>query len=124
MLFDEIEKAHPDTFHLLLQILDEGRLTDSKGRTVNFKNTIIIMTTNLGSQEILEQLRDTDTLESHEYQAKKQALTTDLMNDYRRYFRPEFLNRIDDLIVFDPLGRTQMTHIVDIQLAQVSKLLS
>lgn len=112
VLFDEIEKAHPDVFNILLQILDDGRLTDGKGRTVNFSNTVIIMTSNVGSQHIQEHaLSDpgrADTLVREELQAM---------------FRPEFLNRIDDIIIFQALSREDMDHIVQIQLRHVERLL-
>ncbi len=121
ILFDEIEKAHPDVFNVLLQVLDDGRLTDNKGRTVNFKNTIIIMTSNLGSQLIQEsidlantdgELPDMDKLKYH------------LMGLLRQTIRPEFLNRIDETIVFKPLTRENITEIVRMQFAQVLKRLS
>ncbi|HJZ12492.1 MAG TPA: AAA family ATPase, partial [Acidobacteriota bacterium] len=109
-LFDEIEKAHQDVFNILLQVLDDGRLTDGKGRTVDFKNTIIIMTSNLGSHLIAET--------KNEEQMRQQV------NEIvRRHFRPEFLNRIDDIVIFHPLGRQEIARIVDIQLAGVRKVL-
>lgn len=112
ILFDEIEKAHPDVFNILLQILDDGRLTDSQGRTVDFRNSVIIMTSNIGSQYILESAdMEWSTVETH------------VSNSLRQHFRPEFLNRIDDIIVFKPLGKEQITSIVDIQLAHLRKLL-
>ncbi|MCB9506401.1 MAG: ATP-dependent chaperone ClpB [Myxococcales bacterium] len=103
ILFDEIEKAHPDVFNVLLQILDDGRLTDGKGRTVDFKNTVVIMTSNVGSHAILET-------------ADPDARRAAVLEALERQFRPEFLNRIDDTIVFSPLGRDDMGRIVDIQL--------
>ena len=113
ILFDEIEKAHPDVFNILLQILDEGRLTDSKGRTVDFKNTVLIMTSNLGSREILEKNDLVDTS------------TTDMvMGVLKNHFRPEFLNRIDDIVVFKQLGKEQLAKIIDVQLKRLHKLLS
>jgi len=113
ILFDEIEKAHPDVFNILLQILDDGRLTDSQGRTVDFRNTVIIMTSNIGSQSILERSGGSwDAVE---------ALVTSAL---RQHFRPEFLNRVDDVIVFRPLGEEQITHIVDLQLDRLDKLLA
>jgi ATP-dependent Clp protease ATP-binding subunit ClpB len=112
VLFDEIEKAHGDVFNILLQVLDDGRLTDSKGRTVDFKNTVIIMTSNCGSQRIMEAAGD----RAKAVQAVKE--------ESERAFRPEFLNRIDDKIVFDPLTREDMDKIFDIQLKRVRKLLA
>jgi ATP-dependent Clp protease ATP-binding subunit ClpB len=113
ILFDEIEKAHPDVFNILLQILDDGRLTDSQGRTVDFKNAVIIMTSNVGSQYILENTGgDFDKVEA-------QVIST-----LRQQFRPEFLNRVDDIIVFRPLGEEQIARIVDLQLNRLEKLLA
>jgi len=114
VLFDEIEKAHPDVFNVLLQILDDGRLTDSQGRTVDFRNTVIIMTSNLGSQEILDRPAGVDWLI-----VEQQVLTI-----LRRNFRPEFLNRVDDIVVFRPLGRPELERIVDLQLGRVQRLLA
>ncbi|HEX7021108.1 MAG TPA: ATP-dependent chaperone ClpB, partial [Gemmatimonadaceae bacterium] len=105
ILFDEIEKAHPDVFNILLQILDDGRLTDSQGRTVDFRNTVIIMTSNTGSTFILEHARDDWTL-----------VETSVMQALRQTFKPEFLNRVDDIIIFRPLGTQQIERIVDLQL--------
>ncbi|HEV2147253.1 MAG TPA: ATP-dependent chaperone ClpB [Longimicrobiaceae bacterium] len=118
ILFDEIEKAHPDVFNILLQILDDGRLTDSQGRVVNFRNSVIIMTSNIGSPMILEQsgrLRDLDV------RAEVEAA---VLAELRRAFRPEFLNRVDDVIVFRPLGTDDLKHIVEIQLRRLERLLS
>ncbi|HEV2341055.1 MAG TPA: ATP-dependent chaperone ClpB [Candidatus Acidoferrales bacterium] len=112
VLLDEIEKAHPDVFNVLLQILDDGRLTDGKGRTVDFRNTVIVMTSNVGSSTIFE-LAATDPK-----RARAEA-----MEALRQIFRPEFLNRVDDIVLFQPLGKEQLEHIVDLQLAQVTKLL-
>jgi ATP-dependent Clp protease ATP-binding subunit ClpB len=113
ILFDEIEKAHADVFNVLLQILDDGRLTDSQGRTVDFRNTVIIMTSNLGSQWILE--LGTGNWEEVE---------TRVMEALRQHFRPEFLNRVDDTIIFRPLGPEELEKIVDLQLARASALLA
>jgi ATP-dependent Clp protease ATP-binding subunit ClpB len=113
VLFDEIEKAHPDVFNILLQILDDGRLTDSQGRTVDFRNTVLIMTSNLGSQYILE--HGTSNWEQVE---------TKVMEMLRQAFKPEFLNRVDDVIIFRPLGPAEIDHIIDIQLEHVKKLLA
>ncbi len=113
VLFDEIEKAHPDVFNVLLQILDDGRLTDSQGRTVDFRNTVLIMTSNLGSQYILEM--GTSNWEQVE---------TRVLEMLRQAFKPEFLNRVDDVIIFRPLSREDITRIVDLQLARVERLLA
>ena len=110
ILLDEIEKAHHDVFNILLQVLDDGRLTDAQGRTVDFKNTVLIMTSNIGSQDILDAQQRGDT---HE------ALQTLVSNEIKRYFRPEFLNRIDETVVFRPLRSDELGQIVDIQLARV-----
>jgi len=112
VLFDEIEKAHPEVFNVLLQILDDGRLTDAQGRTVDFRNVVILMTSNIGSQYILEQA-ETGRWEDVEKAVRKQLHT---------HFRPEFLNRVDDIVVFRPLGQEQLTKIVELQLARVAKL--
>ena len=111
VLLDEIEKAHPDVFNTLLQVLDDGRLTDGKGRLVDFKNTVIIMTSNVGSQRIFEAAGD-----------RKRAAEV-VNQELLKQFRPEFLNRIDDKIIFDPLNRENMDHILDIQLKRVSRLM-
>ncbi len=113
VLFDEIEKAHAEVFNILLQILDDGRLTDSQGRTVDFRNTVIIMTSNIGSSYILEQSGQ-DWTETGEH----------VLGELRRHFRPEFLNRIDDIIVFRPLGRDELKEIVDLQLRRLERLLA
>jgi ATP-dependent Clp protease ATP-binding subunit ClpB len=113
VLLDEIEKAHPEVFNVLLQVLDEGRLTDSKGRTVNFKNTIIIMTSNLGSQIVQQKIETTTERNRAEMM---EILRTDLFNLLKQTIRPEFLNRIDEIIVFKPLTRNEIRSIVDRQL--------
>ncbi len=113
VLFDEIEKAHPDVFNILLQVLDDGRLTDGQGRTVDFRNTLIIMTSNLGSEYLSAQGEGEET----------EAVRPMVMEAVRRHFRPEFLNRIDEIILFKRLGRAQMDAIVNIQLHRVEKLL-
>jgi ATP-dependent Clp protease ATP-binding subunit ClpB len=114
VLFDEIEKAHPDVFNILLQILDDGRLTDSQGRTVDFRNSVIIMTSNVGSPMILESAgsRDWEKVEGK------------VLDELRKQFRPEFLNRVDDTIVFHPLGEEHIASIVDLQLKRMDKLLA
>jgi ATP-dependent Clp protease ATP-binding subunit ClpB len=116
VLFDEIEKAHPDVFNVLLQILDDGRLTDSKGRTVDFKNTVLIMTSNLGAH-----LLNSESLasESGFETAREQVLEV-----LKQHFRPEFLNRVDDIVVFHPLGEEQLTHIIDLRLEDLKKMLA
>ena len=113
VLFDEVEKAHPDVFNILLQVLDDGRLTDGQGRTVDFRNTMIIMTSNLGSEFLASQGEGEET----------EAVRSMVMDVVRRHFRPEFLNRIDEIILFKRLGRDQMDTIVRIQLRRVEKLL-
>jgi len=116
ILFDEIEKAHPDVFNVLLQVLDDGRLTDSKGRTVDFKNTVLIMTSNIGAQLLSGAWADgPDGFED----AKSRV-----MEQLRQHFRPEFLNRVDDIIVFHALGQEQLTHIIDLRLLDLEKLLA
>jgi ATP-dependent Clp protease ATP-binding subunit ClpB len=112
-LFDEIEKAHPDVFNVLLQILEDGRLTDGKGRTVDFKNTVVIMTSNVGSSWI------------QELGAKnKSEMEHRVAETLRATFKPEFLNRIDDIIIFNALGRAEISRIIDIQLIRLQKLLA
>jgi ATP-dependent Clp protease ATP-binding subunit ClpB len=117
ILFDEIEKAHGDVFNLLLQILDDGRLTDSQGRTVDFRNTVIIMTSNIGSHLILEQAG-----RASEDPVAWGELEQTVLRELRQRFRPEFLNRVDDVILFRPLGREDLRRIVDLQLVRVSRL--
>jgi ATP-dependent Clp protease ATP-binding subunit ClpB len=116
VLFDEIEKAHPEVLNVLLQLLDDGRLTDGKGRTVDFKNTVVIMTSNLGSQYIAERA----TRATRELDEGTRRMVTDALKEH---FRPEFLNRIDEIIFFHPLGRDDLKQIVDIQLRGVVKRL-
>ncbi|MFI5310927.1 MAG: AAA family ATPase, partial [Gemmatimonadales bacterium] len=113
LLFDEIEKAHPDVFNILLQILDDGRLTDAQGRTVDFRNTVIIMTSNIGSQWILENAG-----------ADWALVETQVTQTLRTHFKPEFLNRVDDVIIFHPLDESHIGHIVELQLARLEKLLA
>jgi ATP-dependent Clp protease ATP-binding subunit ClpB len=116
VLFDEIEKAHPDVFNVLLQIMDDGRLTDGKGRVVDFKNTIIIMTSNIGSAFL-----QAEGLRSDEDFAKA---AQQVMNQLHANFRPEFLNRVDDIIVFRPLGKDQLVKIIELRLEDVRRLLA
>jgi ATP-dependent Clp protease ATP-binding subunit ClpB len=121
VLLDEIEKAHPEVFNLLLQVLDEGRLTDSKGRTVNFKNTIIIMTSNLGSQLVSAKIEE-DFGNEESWQRAFADLRSELLQMLRKTIRPEFLNRIDDIIVFRPLSQKDLRAIVTLQLERVQAL--
>jgi ATP-dependent Clp protease ATP-binding subunit ClpB len=113
VLFDEIEKAHPDVFNVLLQVLDDGRLTDGQGRTVDFRNTLIIMTSNLGSEFLVNQPEGEDT----------GAVREQVMATVRAHFRPEFLNRVDEIILFHRLQKSEMGRIVEIQFGRLSKLL-
>ena len=115
VLFDEIEKAHPDVFNVLLQVLDDGRLTDSKGRTVDFKNTVLIMTSNTGASQLA-------TAWAQGEEGFEEAKVR-VMDELRKQFRPEFLNRVDDIVIFHPLGESQLTHIVDLRLADLQKML-
>jgi ATP-dependent Clp protease ATP-binding subunit ClpB len=111
VLFDEIEKAHPEVFNVLLQILDDGRLTDGQGRTVDFRNAVLIMTSNLGSPYIVE------------HQGDDWAVVEEKVRDVlRQSFRPEFLNRIDETLVFRPLGREELNHVVGMQLQRLAAL--
>ena len=121
VLFDEIEKAHPDVFNILLQVLDDGRLTDNKGRVVNFKNTIIIMTSNMGSNEIRENFEKINPLNREEIIENTQNLVLDML---KRSIRPEFLNRIDEIIMFTPLREDEITKIVKLQLEKVGESLA
>jgi len=114
ILLDEIEKAHPDVYHILLQLLDDGRLTDGKGRVVDFTNTVIIATSNLGSDIIQQNLQA-------EKQKDYEALKTQLINVLRLHFRPEFLNRIDEIIIFQALSKEQIKMIVRLQLERVKQ---
>ena len=119
ILFDEIEKAHPDVFNIMLQIFDDGRLTDSKGRTVDFKNTIIILTSNIGSNIILD-----NALKGMFGEKNKEQEKEEITQKLREYFKPEFLNRIDETIFFDALTLDNLSHIVDIQVEYLKNLLS
>jgi ATP-dependent Clp protease ATP-binding subunit ClpB len=114
VLFDEVEKAHPDVFNILLQVLDEGRLTDSHGKTVDFRNTIIILTSNLGAEHLVNQKEGDDA----------ELVREKVMAEVRAAFRPEFLNRLDETLLFHHLTRDHMDGIVEIQLARVEKLLA
>jgi ATP-dependent Clp protease ATP-binding subunit ClpB len=112
VLFDEVEKAHSDVFDILLQVLDDGRLTDGQGRTVDFRNTILVLTSNLGSAALAD-----DTL-------TERQRTDAVLGIVRRHFKPEFLNRLDDLVVFHSLSNEELTAIVDIQIAQLARRLA
>ena len=116
VLFDEVEKAHPDVFNVLLQVLDDGRITDSQGRTVDFKNTIIILTSNIGSQYLLEGIDENGKI--------RPEAETAVMNDLRAHFRPEFLNRLDEVILFKPLTKENISGIVDLCIADMNKRLA
>ena len=116
VLFDEIEKAHPDVFNVLLQVLDDGRITDSQGRTVDFKNTILIMTSNIGSAYLLEGIRD-----NGEIRAEAEDM---VMNDLRSHFRPEFLNRLDEIIMFKPLTKANISEIITLMMADLNRRLA
>jgi len=123
ILFDEIEKAHPDIFNAMLQILDDGRLTDAKGRTVNFKNTIIIMTSNIGS-EIIMQMRGVGFSEKKDDKLiDEEEMRKKVLEALRMRFKPEFLNRVDEIIIFHPLGEEQIKKIIDLQIAKINKRL-
>ena len=121
VLFDEIEKAHPDIFNTLLQILEDGRLTDAKGRTVDFKNAVIIMTTNLGSQHISEGGAPVGFVAKPDLEATYEKIKSRVMDEIKKEFRPEFLNRIDEIIVFHPLTDEELKKIVDLLLADLEK---
>ncbi|MDD6191327.1 MAG: ATP-dependent chaperone ClpB [Firmicutes bacterium] len=115
ILFDEIEKAHPDVFNILLQLLDDGRLTDNQGRTVDFKNTIVIMTSNIGSNYLIDGIREDGTVDS--------KVKETVENEMKKYFRPEFLNRIDDIVVFSPLTEDQIVKIIQMGMKDIEKRL-
>jgi ATP-dependent Clp protease ATP-binding subunit ClpB len=115
VLFDEIEKAHPDVFNVLLQVLDDGRITDSKGKTVDFKNTILIMTSNIGSSYLLDGINDKGEITD---EARDQV-----MEELRMHFRPEFLNRLDETIMFKPLTKDNIGNIIDLLVNDLNKLL-
>ncbi len=114
ILFDEIEKAHPDVFNVLLQLMDDGRLTDSQGRTVDFKNAVVIMTSNVASRYLQDNVSDGEISES-----VRESVTTEL----REHFRPEFLNRVDDVVLFKPLSLEEITKIVDLLLIELNSRL-
>ncbi len=116
VLFDEIEKAHPDVFNVLLQVLDDGRLTDNQGRTVDFKNTVIIMTSNIGSLDLIDGLQEDGTI--------SERAQNSVMGQLRNSFKPEFLNRIDEIVLFKPLQRSEIFKIIDLQIADLRKRLN
>jgi ATP-dependent Clp protease ATP-binding subunit ClpB len=116
VLFDEIEKAHPDVFNILLQVLDDGRITDSQGRTVDFKNTIIIMTSNIGARELLEGIDEDGNIKS--------AAQDEAMNELKAHFRPEFLNRLDEIIMFKPLTKDNISGIVSLIMNDLNRRLA
>ena len=124
VLFDEIEKAHPDVFNILLQVLDDGRLTDNKGRTVNFKNTLIIMTSNMGSQLIQQRFEHLAGKSETERARIVDETKVSVLDMLKQTIRPEFLNRIDDIIMFEPLSQSQIAEIVRLQVAGISRLLA
>jgi ATP-dependent Clp protease ATP-binding subunit ClpB len=121
VLLDEIEKAHPDVFNILLQVLDDGRLTDNKGRTADFRNTIIIMTSNIGSHIIQQNLGNENTHEVSEADFEHTRL--EVFQLLKQQLRPEFLNRIDDIIMFKPLTKAEIKEVVNLQFIQVQKML-
>ena len=116
ILFDEIEKAHPEVFNILLQVLDDGRVTDAQGRTVDFKNTVIIMTSNIGSEFLIEGIDDAGSI--------SESARSNVMSGLRHHFRPEFLNRVDDVVLFKPLSREEIVSIVDLQVKDLAKRLA
>ena len=115
ILFDEIEKAHPEVFNTLLQLLDDGRLTDSKGKTVNFKDTVVIMTSNIGSNLLLDGMQESGEISD--------AVKENVLNILRANFKPEFLNRIDDIVMFKPLTKSEIVKIVELSLADIQNRL-
>src|SRR5947209_570437 len=121
VLLDEIEKAHPDVWNIMLQVLDDGRLTDNKGRVVNFKNTIIIMTSNMGSHIIQENF---EKITEKNHEAVLESTKNEVMNLLRQQIRPEFLNRVDEIILFQPLMRKEVKQIIRIQLNNLKKLVA
>ena len=115
VLFDEVEKAHPDVFNVLLQVLDDGRITDSQGRTVDFKNTVIILTSNLGSEYILANIRQDGAID--------ETAIAQVQARLRQAFRPEFLNRLDEIVIYKPLTKENVTKIIDLQIAKLNSRL-
>ena len=123
VLLDEIEKAHQDVYNILLQILDDGRLTDNKGRLVDFKNTIIIMTSNIGAMAIQEMITKNEELEAQSSDADFEEMRNKVMEILRQFMKPEFLNRIDDIIMFTPLSKEQIINVVSMQFHSLKKML-
>ena len=115
ILFDEIEKAHPEVFNVLLQLLDDGRLTDSQGRTVNFKNTVVIMTSNIGSMHLLSNIDENGEL--------NEAAKETVLSELNRHFKPEFLNRVDEIVLFKPLSKDEIVKIIDLALKDIQRRL-
>ena len=124
VLFDEIEKANPDVFNILLQVLDDGRLTDNKGRFINFKNTIIIMTSNMGSDIIRQKFQGFNDKTEEQKQAVISDTKQDVMDRLKQIIRPEFLNRIDETVMFTPLDKKEILEIVELQVRGVQKMLA
>jgi ATP-dependent Clp protease ATP-binding subunit ClpB len=119
VLFDEVEKAHPDVFNILLQVLDDGRITDSKGKTVSFANTVIVMTSNIASDQIITTLLNPDRDNTQTNDLREQVTNTLLS-----HFRPEFINRVDELTIFEPLKKTELRQIVTLQIHQIERMLA
>jgi ATP-dependent Clp protease ATP-binding subunit ClpB len=115
ILFDEIEKAHPEVFNILLQLLDDGRLTDSQGRTVNFKDTVVIMTSNIGSSLLLDSINEKGEI--------SEATRSEVMIELRRHFKPEFLNRIDEIVLFEPLNKDEIVKIIELAFGDIQRRL-
>ncbi|EKD84000.1 MAG: hypothetical protein ACD_39C00310G0001, partial [uncultured bacterium] len=115
VLFDEIEKAHSEVFNILLQILDDGRLTDSQGRTVDFRNVVVIMTSNIGAQTLISEIGDNGEI--------SEGTRSKVMSEIKMFFKPEFYNRVDDIILFTPLQRSELDKIIDLQIAAIQKRL-
>ncbi len=115
VLFDEIEKAHSEVFNVLLQILDDGRLTDSKGRTVDFRNVVVIMTSNLAAQTLINEIGETGNI--------SEATRKTVLKEVKTFFKPEFFNRVDDIVLFAPLQKSELEHIIELQLADIQKRL-
>jgi ATP-dependent Clp protease ATP-binding subunit ClpC len=122
VLFDEIEKAHPDVFNILLQILEDGRLTDGQGHTVDFRNSVVIMTSNVGAQDLMKS-RSLGFTAVDGADVDLEKMKSSIMEAVRKTFRPEFINRVDDIIIFKPLGKEELLKILDIMLDEVSKRL-
>jgi ATP-dependent Clp protease ATP-binding subunit ClpB len=124
VLFDEVEKAHPEVFNLLLQLLDDGRLTDSHGKTVDFRNTVGIMTSNIGSTHIQEMLLEREKKPAAYWvDSSGKEFREKVMEDLKAFFRPEFLNRVDEIIIFNPLTKALLTRIVEIQVERMKKFI-